>query len=257
MTKIQILLDSNERGSERARALALACGGDPAYNLCGFAELPVDMRLVVRDEDPIRGSDLCNISEQAVNVELKEIPDFWSSKASGHLGQQVLGMLQAHEPGFIAVFGSLQEVLEQVPKIKMGEGKPRHRSQMDIASDVNMARAFCGDAAACGVPVHFLSRSHEQSFRWILSYAKNMLTGPSLASWLPRFAVDPVGYGILCSIPGIGDQAAKGLPQQYATVAAIVNDCKFEPEELANTKINGKRLGPTKAGKIIRAMGCA
>lgn len=235
-------MSSNERGSERARALALACGGDPAYNLQGFAEIPADMRLELPDP------------RAAVNVELKEIPDFWSSKASGHLGQQVLGMLQAHEPGFIAVFGSLAEVLDQVPKIKMGEGKPRHRSQMDIASDVNTARAFCGDAAACGVPVHFLSSSHEQSFRWILSYAKNILTGPSLASWLPRFPVDPVGYGVLCSIPGIGDQVAKGLLQQYAAVAAIVN---VEPKELANVKINGKRLGPAKAGKIIRAMGCA
>ncbi len=257
MPPIQILLDSNEKGSERARALALACGGDPAYELQGFAEIPVDMRLAIRDEDPIIGSDLCNISEQAVNVELKEIPDFWSSKASGHLGQQILGMLQAHEPGFIAVFGSLHEVLEQVPKVASGGGKPMRRGQMAIAQDINTARAFCGTAAACGVPVHFLSSSHEQSFRWILSYAKNMLTGPSLASWLPRFSVDPVGYGILCSIPGIGDQVAKGLLQEYGGIAQIVDDCRFNPEELADTKINGKRLGPAKASKIIKAMGCA
>lgn len=128
------------------------------------------------------------------------------------------------------------------------------RGQMAIARDVNTARAFCADAAACGVPVHFLSTSQEQSFRWILSYAKNILTGPSLAAWLPRFPVDPAGYGILCSIPGIGDTVAKGLLQQYATVAAIVS---VDLDELANTKINGKRLGPAKAGKIIRAMGCA
>ncbi len=240
-------MDSSEKGSERARALALACGGDPAYKLCGFAEIPVDMRLELPDPEEL-------MPMAAVNVELKEIPDFWSSKASGHLGQQVLGMLQAHEPGFIAVFGSLQEVLVQVPKIKMGEGKPRHRSQMDIACDINTARAFCGDAAACGVPVHFLSQSHEQSFRWILSYAKNILQGPSLASWLPRFPVDPAGYGILCSIPGIGDTVAKGLLQQYPSVAAIIS---IESGELANVKINGKRLGNARASKIIRAMGCA
>ncbi len=245
--KIQILLDSNERGSERARALALACGGDPAYKLCGFAEILVDMRLELPDPEEL-------MSRAAVNVELKEIPDFWSSKASGHLGQQVLGMLQAHEPGFIAVFGSLQEVLAQVPKIANGGGHPMKRGQMAIAQDINTARAFSADAAACGVPVHFLSSSHEQSFRWILSYAKNILTGPSLASWLPRFFVDPAGYGILCSIPGIGDTVAKGLLQQYPSVAAIMS---IESGELANVMINGKRLGPARARKIFKAMGCA
>jgi hypothetical protein len=35
------------------------------------------------------------------------------------------------QPGFVAVFGSLQEFLAGVPKVKMGEGKPRARSQME------------------------------------------------------------------------------------------------------------------------------
>ena len=180
MPPISILMDSNERGSERAKALALAVGGDPTYELAGFAELPVDMQF--RWEGRI------------VNVEEKEIADFWASKGTGHLGQQCLEMIAQGPPGFVAVFGSLQETLAGVPKMKMGEGKPRHRNQMDIASDVSTARAFCADAEACGVPVHFLRTNHGQSFKWILSYSKHILTGPSLASWLPRFPVEPRGY---------------------------------------------------------------
>ncbi len=40
---ILISLDSNEMGSDRAKALAQAVGGDPTYELQGFAELPVDI----------------------------------------------------------------------------------------------------------------------------------------------------------------------------------------------------------------------
>ena len=252
---ITILLDSNERGSERAKALALAVGGDPAYELAGFAELPVDMALKIRDEDPIRGTNLCNISEQVVHVELKEVPDFWASKNTGHLGTQILEMIAHGSPGFIAVFGSLQEVLAGVPKMKMGEGKPRARSQMDIQSDISTARAFCADMVACGVPVHFLSQNHEQSFRWILSYAKHILMGPNMASWLPRFPVEPRGYGVLCAIPGIGDVAARGLLEAYGSVGQIAHEAALNFDGLAATKVNGKAIGPAKARKLAEVLG--
>ena len=62
---ILISLDSNEQGSPRATALAQAVGGDPAYELQGFFELPVDMQVATLEEEPdIYGT---------VNIELKEI----------------------------------------------------------------------------------------------------------------------------------------------------------------------------------------
>jgi hypothetical protein len=265
---IRISLDSNERGSERAKALALACGGDPAYELEGFAELPVDMRLSLHTEcEKFRLDEKCEPchrgpcqQELAAHVELKEIPDFWASKGSGHLGQQVLEIVAQGQPGFVAVFGSLQEVLTGVPKVKLGSNpsgvkKPQSRSQMDIQSDISTARAFCADAAGCGVPVFFLSRNHRQSFAWILSYAKNLLTGPNMASWLPRFPVEPRGYGVLCSIPGIGDVAAKGLLRAYGGIAQISNVAKFAPETLAKTQISGRALGRAKAVKLAEVLG--
>lgn len=260
---ITILLDSNERGSERAKALALAVGGDPAYELAGFAELPVDMQFHLHKECKKYEQDVacepCGhgpcVQDLRVNVELKEIPDFWQSKNTGHLGQQCLEMIAQGPPGFVAVFGSLQEFLAGVPKVKMGEGKPRARSQMDIASDISTARAFSADLAACGVPVHFLSSDHGQSFRWILSYAKHILTGPSLASWLPRFPVEPRGYGVLCSIPGIGDVAARGLLQAYGGIGQIAHEAALNFDGLAATKINGKALGASKARKLAEVLG--
>lgn len=250
---ILISLDSNERGSDRAKTLAQAVGGDPAYELEGFAELPVDMvcERVQADKDWI---------SQKVYVELKEIPDFWASKSTGHLGQQILEIVAQGQPGFVAVFGSLQEVLAGVPKVKLGSNpsgmkKPQARSQMDIQGDISTARAFCADSAGCGVPVFFLSRNHQQSFAWILSLAKNILTGPNMASWLPRFPVEPRGYQVLCSINGIGDVAAKGLLRAYGGIGQIANEAKFNPGALAACKVNGKALGKAKAAKIAEVLG--
>ncbi len=265
---ILITLDSNERGSERAKALALAVGGDPAYELAGFAELPVDMQFHLHKEcqkyEEAVACEPCSmgpcVQDLRVNVELKEIPDFWQSKNTGHLGQQCLEMIAHGSPGFIAVFGSLQEVLESVPKMKMWENmsgckKPQRRSQMDIQSDISTARAFCADATACGVPLFFLSTNHQQSFAWILSMAKNILTGPNMSSWLPRYPVEPRGYGVLCSIPGIGDVAARGLLQAYGSVGQIVNMAHYDPDALASCKINGKALGKAKASKLAEVLG--
>ena len=268
MNPILISLDSNEKGSPRATALAQAVGGDPAYELEGFAELPVDMRLSQHTECEKHGKDLdcepcsCGPCQQdfAVHVELKEIPDFWASKSSGHLGQQILEMVAAGQPAFVAVFGSLQEVLRAVPTQKAlknpsGCRKSQTRSQMDIQSDISTARAFCADAAGCGVPVFFLCRDHLQAFPWILSLAKNILTGPNMASWLPRFPVEPRGYQVLCSISGIGDVAAKGLLAAYGGIGQIVNEVKFNPVGLAGCRINGKALGRAKAAKLAEVLG--
>lgn len=264
---ILVSLDSNEQGSPRATALALAVGGDPAYELQGFAELPVDMACerVQADKDWV---------SRKVYVELKEIPDFWASKSSGHLGQQILEMVAAGSPGFVAVFGSLQEVLQAVPKVKLGSNpsgmkKPQHRSQMDIQQDISTARAFCADAAGCGVPVFFLDRDrdiqhggrtyhhpgHRIAFQWILSLAKNILIGPNMSSWLPRYPVEPRGYQVLCSISGIGDVAAKGLLRAYGGIAQISSEAKLNPSGLAGCMINGRALGKAKAAKIVEVLG--
>ncbi len=268
MSPIQILMSSNEKGSARAAALAKVAGADPAYELQGFKELPVDMRMRVEKPCPTcREAEWEGMNEpcpecgdrgsvkRCVYIELKELDDFWASKATGHLGSQLLAMIAEGQPAFVAVFGSLQETLAQVPKVKNQDGKVKSRTQMDIVSDINTARAFCADACACNVPVFFLDSDHEMSFKWILSYAKNILTGPYLSSWLPKFDVNPIGYSVLCSIPGIGDAAARGLLKTYGSPAQIANEAKHNPGALAACRIGGRALGPAKARKIVEVFG--
>lgn len=278
---ILISLDSNEAGSRRATALARAVGGDPAYELQGFAELPVDMAVSIGETwpgcsmqcgygigfRPSEHADECNAcsclhsEDRRVYIGLKEIPDFWASKSSGHLGQQILEMVSQGQPGFVAVFGSLQEVLQAVPTRKPIENpsgcrKSQLRSQTDIQDDLNTARAFASDATACGVPVFFLCKDHLLAFPWILSLAKNILTGPNMASWLPRFPVEPRGYGVLCAIPGVGDVAATGLLRYFGSVGRIFQVARENPELLASCPIsNGGKLGKAKAAKIREVLG--
>ena len=268
--KILIHMDSNERGSQRVVDLVRVVGSNPDFDLAGFAELPVDMRLSINecpdglqcvDEDCIRENHdgRCNWWP-TVNVELKEIPDFWASKGSGHLGSQLIEMVAQGQPAFVAVFGCLSEALAGVPKVKSsgnpsGMRKAQVRSQCDIQADISTARAFCADAAAVGVPVHFLSSNHVQSFSWVLSYAKHILTGANMASWLPRMPVEPRGYAVLCAIQGIGDVAARGLLEAYGGVGQIANEAKLNPEGLARCQIGGKALGKAKAQKLVEVFG--
>jgi len=85
--------------------------------------------------------------------------------------------------------------------------------------------------------------------------AKNILTGPNLSSWLPRYPVEPRGYGVLCSIPGIGDVAARGLLQAYGSIGQIAHEAALNFDGLAATKINGKALGKAKASKLAEVLG--
>lgn len=236
---INIKLDYNERGSARANALALAIGKNQDYTFLGFSDLPVDCIF-------------SNEADQKFLVELKEIEDFWQSKSTGHLGAQVISMIESGCSGMVAVFGTLQEVLENVPKVAAENGKPTRRSGKAVAQDINTARAFCADAMSCNVPVQFLSSKHEMAWAWILSLAKHSLSSPRMAVWLPRFPVDPAGYSILCSIHGIGHEAAMALLQEHGRISEIM---VLSEDELADTKVNGRRLGPAKASLIINAFG--
>jgi ERCC4-type nuclease len=79
--------------------------------------------------------------------------------------------------------------------------------------------------------------------------------GPNLASWLPRFPVEPRGYACLCAIPGIGDVAARGLLEAYGSVGQIAHEAALNFDGLAACKINGKALGPAKARKLAEVLG--
>jgi hypothetical protein len=205
--KISCLIDSNEKGSARASALALACAENPAFEVPDFAELPVDVQFrMVVGIDPHNGWP--EVSGM-VNVELKVIDDWYASKATGHVGSQIMTMIERGCPGFVAVLGSLDEVHLNVPKIKSVHGTVQKRSQFDIISDLNTSRALSGNAASSNVPVHFLSSNLNLSMKYILSYVKDILEGPNFASFLPRFDVDPRGYCVLASIRNVGDVTSK------------------------------------------------
>jgi hypothetical protein len=255
---ILVTMDSNEDQPKNKRpdACKYVIGQSQGYSWEGFAEQPVDMQLFREwqpsDEEkyPTMGSG----DGWVCNVELKEISDFWASKNTGHLGQQIMTMIS--EPGFVAVFGSLDEVLKEVPKIKTDKaGEFKLRSQTDIISDVNTARALSADAIGCNVPIIFLSRNYERSFKWILSHAKSILTGPNMASWLPRFGCDPVGYGCLVSIPGIGDVVAKGLLSEEGNLKAVIDRCRMAPGSVQDIVIKGRKLGKAKASKLVEVFG--
>jgi hypothetical protein len=262
MQKIKVFTDSNEHSSEsgktRMKALGLAVMENPLFELMKPVELPVDVRFEYEDiVGQYRGEENIPIREtKRVNVELKLIDDWWSSKATGHVGEQIMAMISEGCPGFVAVLGSLDEVQLNVPKVKSVHGNVQKRNKFDIIGDLNTSRALSGNAASSNVPVMFLSSNLNTSMKYLLSYVKDILTGPNFASFLPHFPVDPQGYCILCSIPHIGHETALGLLCAYEGIWQIANECQHNSEAIANMPINGKKLGRSKASKLIKAFGC-
>ncbi len=181
--------------------------------------------------------------------------DLWGSK-KGHLGDQANMLLEACQQGdlaFVAVLASQDEAEASCPWVTQIDGEARLRSEADRDRDVTSLEGLENDFEGVGVPVWYLSSDREKSYQRILGRVKGIFQGGNIGQWRTRFKVDPAGYGCLCSISGIGHESALGLLEQYESIDCIVTDCKFSPEDLANTKIKGKKLGRSKAGQIVRA----
>ena len=234
-----VQLDHNEKIHGRADALKTALPSDFIFD--GFADLPCD--LLIEDIDPC-GDDVA--THHPVYVELKLIPDLWTSKNSGHLGEQIGKMTQMGFPGFVAVFGSVDEVLAATPEFSFVGGRKKYRDWKTKAIDMDTLRALSGDAKGCNIPIHYFSKNEIITFKFIFSYARNIINGPDIYQWLPHADSRYAAKSMLCMIPGIKNTIATTLLDTFGSVSNIANQ---SVEELQ--KIRG--IGPSKAKKIYES----
>ena len=233
--RIDVLCSPNEKQTkERVDALGTAC--KEPYSLQYSADIPGDLQL--------------RANGNIVNVEIKEISDLWASK-QGHLGDQAAFLLADGHPAFIAVLGSLDEVLMACPWVSSDGGKAGRRTWDVRNQDMNSERALDACLGGLNLPIFYLSSMHSVSYKYILSKAKAWLYDPNLAQWFSRFPVDVMAYRVLAAIPTIGDAAARGLILEWGTIQNIAN---APMTSLAETKVNGRRLGPSKATTIQKAL---
>ncbi|HWQ20231.1 MAG TPA: helix-hairpin-helix domain-containing protein [Methanotrichaceae archaeon] len=252
---IAIGVDSNEQIGDRATDLARAAAERPTeFDLKGFGEYVVDAHFEWPDG--------------ALNAEFKLPADYVVSvlDKKKHLPVQLKEMAAAKVPAIILVLGG-NEAIERCCFQRVIDAAASNRESIDQETAfertkvlMKMLISFNGLAYRMNIPVLKLAPTKLDPlapYRELLSYAKHLSEEPNLAEWLPRFPVDVDGYGILCSINGIGDAAAKALldPKEgYGTIDAIVNEARFNPEALAGFRVNKKAMGRSKAGKIIKAL---
>jgi hypothetical protein len=227
---LELKMDSNEKTSKRAPMMQEAVDAHKKlYSWGGFADLPVDVR--VRD----------TTSFKTYSIELKEPADMVSSVLSGHLAKQILSIQSSQEPGCVVVLGSVSKTFDSIPKVIRGQ----YRGKVQLSQDMGRIRHFCTASASVGYPVYFYDMFAAE---FILSTAYDYLTGKDVYGYLPKDSNTIVEISMLCMIPGIGETVAKQLYLKYGSIRKIMDASE---EDLAETKINGKRLGK-KASEIVK-----
>ncbi len=155
----------------------------------------------------------------------KETNDLWGSK-NGHIGDQLVKLIDSGQPAFIVVCGSLDEVLAEVPTLTTQKTKEGHKTKWagkyEQESNKSSLRALSADFAGCNVPIHYLSKNRVLSFKWALSYAKNILQGPDPLQWCPRFEGNARRQRALLG-NGIGPKNAATLIEHFGSIRHIAN----------------------------------
>lgn len=170
----------------------------------------------------------CKWHGRYCHLEIKdtqETNDLWNSK-QGHIGDQLCKLIDAGQPAFVAVIGTLDEVLAEVPTLTTQKTKDGHKTKWagKYAQESNKSslRALSADFAGCNVPIHYLSKDRVLSFKWALSYAKNILQGADPLQWCPRFKGSARRQRALLG-NGIGPKNASALIEHFGSIKHIAN----------------------------------
>ena len=178
--------------------------------------------------------------------EWKTVEDLYASMDNHHLAEQMIPAIAEHRHLNLAIFGSLDEVRDEVPE---GEG----RTEEVIEMERNRLRGLCADLHGDGVRVHFLSRNYESSMRWILSYTKNTLLGGDVCTHLPR--PDILQQALVSMLPGVGPKTSSPILDYYRLELRPHRIDAPPLSEVTTDSAKGpRRFGEKKAKKVYDAL---
>ena len=228
--RIEVLMDSNEQQWQRREAMEEAVNSHKQFAWKGLAEIPVDLRF--RDTATYR----------TISVELKEPSDMVTSVTNGHLPKQILALREAGEPGFVVCTGSAKDVFDAIPRYTQAG----RRTTPAIYQQFGIIRHFTAASYADGYPVFFLDCAWPQ---FILNHVEAFFSVPTVLSYLHKDNTTLTPAAMLCMIPGIGAETAKGLIASFGSLRQVMNASE---KDLESTMINGRKLGK-KAKAIVEA----
>lgn len=220
--KIFVQLDHNELTRPRAAKVEKAVLEDDRFEMRDPADLPFDLRFSIRDEDPIRETNLCNISEKVFHVELKDFSedansDYLSSILSGHLYEQILTARERQEPVVVVVLGDDNDVGAAIQKAASRATRGNRVDPDKLMEYYRMVEGFEANCIALGVQVW---RLKTDPWKRMLLRVRKILQGGDLTGFAPA--------------PADGERQTVGL-----------------------SILAGRGIGPTKAGAILEKFGIA
>lgn len=186
---------------------------------------------------------------RCIHIECKEKKDIWSSK-QGHIGDQLIKLLDETNEAFIIVLASLEEARAAVPTLTTVATQNGHKTQwagknLQESSKTSL-RALGADCIGCEVPIFYLSGDRVLSFKEALSYAKNRFEGGNPFQWASRHRGKAGKIQALVG-NGIGAKTAEALLDHFKTLQNIAN---ASYEELQ--KVPG--MGPERSISIMERM---
>ena len=257
--KIFCQIDHNEMGRPRAAKVEKAMLEDERFEMRDPADLPLDLRFSIRDEDPIRGTNLCNISEKVFHVELKDFSeddnsDYLSSILNGHLYEQILAARERQEPVAVVVLGDDNDVGAAIRKAA-GRGNQGHRIDPDkLLEYFRMVEGFEANCIALNVPVW---RLKTDPWKRMLLRVRKILQGGDLSGFAPSppdGEREKVGLSILAG-KGIGPVKAGAILEHFRVwlvpdpIDSYLTDCDGIGQTLAEHIARNVRIGN---GAVVR-----
>ena len=217
MNRISVAISPNERGSDRAKHLALAISEDNRFMLPEFREIDLDVQF--------------SLNREIFNAEFKEVSDYVTSALSpqGHLYMQLLAAREAGYRCGVVVFGGDNQVTEAI----IDALKTRYRGKelaFNIASYESRLIDFEANCEAIRCPVW-----HWQASPWkrLLSHAHKILMGGDLLGYRPRPAEGEreIAAAAMC-FKGMGPELMRVLLTDYQLCFAPRADYARPIEEL-------------------------
>lgn len=200
-------------------------------------------------------------NEKQVGAEVKLVDDLYGSlPPRGRLGRQCMDIAVNCDYGYLAIFGSQDEVRASAPTIyRDANNDIIERTEDQMIKEEELFLAIIGDIKELGVIPLFLSRDPYYAYKTLLKYMVHDITDEPPITMMTKPYRNMHAINLLANMPGIGWERADELIKQCGSVfnfMAIAQGCinsgDYTPIE--NIKINNRKLGKN-AHKIFIADG--
>lgn len=209
--------------------------------------------------DPVFETITCDYEfgnrKSIFKAEVKELADFWSSLASGHLGNQLVNHIDSGQPGAIFIFGTYPESTLAAPKITSKDGKLRFKKFNPSLPDKERIRGFVGRCYGTHIPIIFCSKNPIDSFNLMLSIVKHTTNGAAIHQFLPRPNTKIKQEAALCAFTGISVAWSTIIIKKYGSLLNACSTFNIIPQELADIRSDKQRFGERRALKVLREIG--